>query len=119
MILIALSALMTAAANLLLRSGVRAAGGFGLGTGTLADQVLNLLRQPAFDVGAILYGAAAFTWFAVVGIEDLSVSYPVLVSLVFLLVNAGAVFFFGESISWVKAAGMAVILAGVVIVSRA
>jgi drug/metabolite transporter (DMT)-like permease len=118
LILVIASALLTAGANLLLRAGVRSAGGFGFGPDNLLVQGLSLLKQPAFVVGMILYGLAALVWFAVVGIEDLSVSYPAQVSLVFVLVNAGAMFFFAEQLTARKIIGMLVILAGVFIVAR-
>lgn len=119
MILILAGAFLTAGANLLLRRGVRAGGGFGFAPGSLFQQILNLMQQPAFVIGMILYALAAFVWFAVVGIEDLSISYPAMVSLVFVLVNAGAVIFFGEQLSAQKLIGMLIILTGVVVVARA
>jgi multidrug transporter EmrE-like cation transporter len=118
LILILAGAFLTSGANLLLRHGVRAAGGFGFGPNSLLQQILVLLQQPTFVVGMILYGLAAFVWFAVVGVEDLSISYPAMVGVVFVLVNTGAVFFFGEHISPQKLIGMLVILTGVVIVAR-
>jgi drug/metabolite transporter (DMT)-like permease len=117
--LILASALLTAAANLQMRAGVRGAGGLTLQFHTLAAQFGALARQPLFISGVLLYGLAAVLWFAVIGIEDLSTSYPVLVSAVFILVTGGAAFFFQERITAQKIAGILIILAGIAVVARA
>ena len=54
-----------------------------------------------------------------ISMESLSTCYPLLVSITFVLVTFGSVFFFGEHISLQKLIGMAVILGGIVAVSRA
>jgi drug/metabolite transporter (DMT)-like permease len=41
-----------------------------------------------------------------------------LVSLTFLLVVLGSLFFFGETVSWRKVAGLIVIICGIQLVSR-
>ena len=112
--LILASALLTAAANLLMRVGVRAAGGFALSI----QCFLALASQWMFVSGVLLYGLAAVLWFAVVATEDLSSSYPVLVGAVFVLVTTGAAVFFQERISAQKVIGLVVILAGILLVGR-
>jgi multidrug transporter EmrE-like cation transporter len=47
----------------------------------------------------------------------LSLAYPLLVSLTFSLVTAGAVVFFHESLTVQKMIGLATILVGIVIIS--
>ena len=113
------SALLTAAANLLMRAGVRAAGGFALSIQSFFPQLRALVCQPMFACGIVLYGLAAFLWFAVIAVEDLSASYPMLVSAVFILVTTGAAIFFQERVSAQKIAGLLVILAGILLVGRA
>ena len=112
--LIVISAAMTAAANLLMRVGVRAAGGFTLSTHFL----LAVLGQWKFVTGFVLYGLAAVLWFAIVATEDLTSSYPMLVGVVFVLVTAGAVYFFQERVSSQKIAGLIIILTGILLVGR-
>lgn len=114
LLLVILSALFTVSANLLMRGGVLRAGGFSL---SLAS-ALSLGRQPLFLAGFILYGVAALIWFRVLSVENLSTSYPLLVSLTFILVTLGAVFFFKEPVSTQKLIGIAVIVAGIVLVAR-
>ena len=114
LLLVVLSALFTVSANLLMRGGVLRAGGFSL---SLAS-ALSLCSQPLFLAGFILYGVAALIWFRVLSVANLSTSYPLLVSLTFILVTLGAVFFFKEPVSTQKLVGIAVIVAGIVLVAR-
>ena len=109
---------MTAAANLLLRAGIERAGGFpGRMAGLLAG-ILRLLGQPVFDIGFILYGLAALLWFRVVATEPLSLAYPLLVALAFLVITAGAVLVFHEPMTWHKVLGLTIILVGIFIVGK-
>lgn len=113
-LLVLLSAGLTVAANLLMRSGVDRAGGC---TIALAG-VAGLVRQPRFDIGLTLYAMASLVWFRVLSVEPLSIAYPVLVSSTFLLVTLGAMLFFHESLAWQKIIGLVIILIGIFIVSR-
>lgn len=112
------AATLTMAANLLLRAGIDAAGGFAAaGIGDVPAALLRLFMQPLFSAGFIIYFLAALVWFRVVATEPLTVAYPVLVSLTFILVTLGAVLMFGEAISLRKIAGLAIMLAGIALVS--
>lgn len=119
LLLVILSALSTVAANLLMRTGVTRAGGFGVGSRPIFHQALELGQQPLFVIGVLLYGFAALVWFRVLSTEDLSSSYPLLISLTFVLVTLGAVILFRENLNAQKVVGLAVILTGVVLVARA
>ena len=117
-VLVLVTAAMTMAANLMLRAGIDAAGGFAPGGAfDLLSAVLKLFLQPLFTIGFALYFIASVVWFRVVATEPLSVAYPILVSLTFTLVSAGAVLFFKESVSLQKVVGLAAILAGIAIIS--
>ena len=118
-VLVLLTALLTMGANLMLRAGIDSAGGFSAGGPLeLAQGILSLFLQPVFTAGFITYFLASVVWFRVVATEPLSLAYPVLVSLTFSLVTAGAVVLFQEPITVRKVVGLAVILAGIVIVSH-
>jgi len=114
-ILLALSALLTASANLMLRHGLLEAGGFSFTLGG----ALRLLGQPWFVSGVVAYGLAALVWFRVLSIAEVSGAYPVLVGMTFCLVTVAAVLVFRESLSWPKIVGILLILAGIVTASRA
>ena len=117
--LIALTAITTAVANLLLRAGVLKAGGLSLSLDRFWSDAMALASQPLFVLGFICYGLAAVLWFSALPRADLSVSYPVLVGLTFVLVVSGSVVVFHESLPWDKVLGLVLILAGVVFVARA
>ena len=116
--LVAWSALATAVANLLLRTGVQKAGGLSLNLDRFWSDALGLAAQPLFVIGFICYGVAAVLWFSVLPRADLSVTYPVLVGLTFVLVVSGSVAVFHEDLPWVKVVGLVLILAGVALVAR-
>ena len=117
-VLVFFTACLTMAANLMLRAGIGAAGGFTLGSVTqILRGLVALFMQPLFALGFVIYFLASVVWFRVVATEALSVAYPILVSLTFVLVTAGAAFLFSEPVSLRKLVGLAVIAAGIAIVS--
>jgi multidrug transporter EmrE-like cation transporter len=116
--LVFVAAAMTMGANLMLRAGIDAAGGFSAGTALeLVMAMVRLFLQPWFTTGFIVYFLASVIWFRVVATEPLSLAYPLLVSLTFSLVTAGAVVMFNEPLTLRKVVGLAVILAGILLVS--
>jgi multidrug transporter EmrE-like cation transporter len=117
LMLIVISAFLTVAANLMMRAGVLNAGGVMLSK-PLFRQIIAISSEPLFVGGFIFYGLAALVWFHVLSVENLSTSYPLLVSLTFVFVTLGAMFFFKEHVSWIKMFGIGVCLAGVFIVAR-
>ena len=118
-LLVMLAAFLTVAGNLLMREGVVRAGGLSLALSTLARELGHLARQPLFDLGVLLYGAASLVWFRIVSTENLNSSYPLLVGLTFLFVTLGATLLFREPLSFRKMAGLVLILVGIMLVSSA
>jgi multidrug transporter EmrE-like cation transporter len=118
LLLVGLAVLFTVAANLMLRGGLIRAGGFALSMESFFSDLLALLKEPLFVIGVVFYGLAALVWFRVISTEQLSNAYPLLVSLSFVFITLGAVIFFHESMSWLKTAGLVVILVGIIMVAR-
>jgi multidrug transporter EmrE-like cation transporter len=117
--LVFLVAALQVAGNLLLRAGVVGAGGMSLRLATLLVDLRRLLLNPVFDLGVFLYAAASLVWFGVVSSESLSSSYPLLVSVSFILVTAGAAVLFHEALSVQKVIGIGILLVGILIVATA
>ena len=115
--LVAIAALLTALANLLLRGGVLRYGEFSLSPSRTLGQLGSLATQPMFVLGVVLYGLAAIVWFGVLSVQDLSTSYPVLVGLTFVLVASGSTVLFQETLSWPKILGMVLILGGIFLIA--
>ena len=107
------SAFLTIFANLTLRHAVS--------TSEFDFSVSHFLRlflTPVFILGIVLYFAAMLVWFKVLVTEVLSSCYPVLVGITFFGVTLGAVFFYKEPVSLIKATGILAIILGIIIVAR-
>lgn len=119
LVLIVLAAGMTVVGNLLMRAGVVRAGGISLSLASLGADFAKLASQPLLIGGLALYALASLVWFRVISTESLNTSYPILVSLTFLFVTAGATFFFHEPLSLQKIFGVLLILGGIIAVATA
>lgn len=116
-ILTVLTAATTVAANILLRVGLTKAGGLGVSSRGLIADLISLALEPVFVVGVLLYGAAALLWFHVLSSSTLSVAYVLLISIAFIGMTAMDTVFFGTSLGAMKAAGIGVILCGILLVA--
>jgi multidrug transporter EmrE-like cation transporter len=119
LLLVAIAAILSAGANILLRVGVLRAGGLGASARGYAADLLALLHDPLFMSGAALYALAALVWFRVISTEYLSVAYVVLVASTFILVAAGGRVFLHEPLTLQHTIGLAVILIGIAISAHA
>ena len=119
LLLVLLVALIQVGGNLLLRAGVVRAGGLSLAVKSFTRDMLHLIAEPLFVLGVIFYAVSSILWFAVISTEELNRSYPLLVSLSFILVVAGATFFFQEALSIQKLLGIFVLLLGIILVATA
>jgi len=113
-LLLLLTAVCMAVANLLMKTGIMHAGGFTASVGALR----NLARQPAFVSGFLLSGVAALMWFRILATQKLSTCYPLFVSLTYTLITVAAFYFLHERISVQKVAGLLAIIAGITAVAR-
>ncbi len=116
--LVLMSAGLAVMANLLMRAGVDRAGGFGIDLARVHSSLLGLAMQPMFDLGLALYVLASLVWFRVLSSEPLSVAYPVMTSVTFMLVSVGGAVLFRESLNVCKVTGLIIIVMGIVLVSR-
>jgi multidrug transporter EmrE-like cation transporter len=117
-LLLVISASMSTVANLLLRAGLDRAGGFKPHSLVAAAlEFTKLLMEPFFAAGFVLLFVSALVWFRVITYEPLSTAYPLMIGLIFVMVNVGAVIVFRESMSVGKVIGLAVILLGIAIAS--
>ena len=113
--LVAIAAMNAAISSFLLRHSIDQAGGFSFNGQTFH----TLARSPLFLIGVCLYGLAGLLWFRVLATEQLSIAYPLLVSLTFVLVTCGAILFFGENLTIAKLTGLGLILSGIALVAKA
>ena len=109
---------LNAAAQLLLKLATRPLAHFtDFGLQTLRDSVLTLGSSLPFGVGMMCYGTSVCVWVAALSKAPVSTAYPML-SLGYIVVAAVSVVWMGESLGPAKLLGIALICAGVVLVSR-
>lgn len=86
---------------------------------TFVRDLLRLAVEPIFLLGVLFYGLSSLLWFAVISMEELNRSYPLLVSISFIFVTLGATLFFQESLSMQKLIGIFLLLVGILLVATA
>lgn len=117
MLLVALSSIAcSVAAQFFLKAGMSAGTvKLALADGISLRSLLVVFTNPAIVAGFMLYGIGALIWLKVLSQWDVSKAYP-LVGLGFVLTLAVG-FFGGENITAARMAGVALICAGVWLVS--
>ncbi len=84
---------------------------------TLLDATGILFKSVPFWSGMLCYGLSVCVWVAALSKAPVSTAYPML-SLGYVVVAGVSVFSLGETLSPAKVLGIALICAGVVLVSR-
>ncbi len=109
---------LNAAAQLLLKLATRPLAHFAeFNADILVSSIVILSKSPPFWAGMVCYGASVCVWLAALSKAPVSTAYPML-SLGYVVVAAVSVLWLGESLGFAKASGIALICAGVVLVSR-
>jgi multidrug transporter EmrE-like cation transporter len=109
---------LNAAAQLLLKSATRPLSAFTVFNGdTLLRSAQVLAVSAPFWAGMMCYAASVCVWIAALSRAPVSVAYPML-SLGYVVVAAVSALWLGESLSMPKVLGIALICAGVLLVSR-
>ncbi len=83
----------------------------------LFSSVVHLLTVPLFYVTLLLFLFQFFNWMVVLANADLSYAQPI-TALSYVTVNAASTFLFHEHLSFLRFAGLALILLGVWFISR-
>jgi len=109
---------LNAAAQLLLKAATRPLSAFTVFNGdTLMRSVGVLAISVPFWMGMMCYAASVCVWLAALSKAPVSVAYPML-SLGYVVVAAVSAMWLGEALSLAKVLGIALICAGVLLVSR-
>jgi multidrug transporter EmrE-like cation transporter len=109
---------LNAAAQLLLKVATRPLAHFSdFSVGTLGSSIGILFNSPSFWAGMVCYAASVCVWLAALSKAPVSTAYPML-SLGYVVVAAVSVLWLGESMGPAKVLGIALICAGVILVSR-
>ncbi|MDP9014429.1 MAG: SMR family transporter [Pseudomonadota bacterium] len=117
-VLILTGVALNAAAQLLLKIATRPLAHFSdFGMATLRYSIVSLGTSVPFWAGMLCYGTSVCVWLAALSKAPVSTAYPML-SLGYVAVAAVSVLWLGETLSLAKVLGIALICAGVVLVSR-
>jgi multidrug transporter EmrE-like cation transporter len=109
---------LNAAAQLLLKVATRPLAHFSdFSADTLGNAVVILSRSVPFWTGMLCYGTSVCVWLAALSKAPVSTAYPML-SLGYVAVATVSVLWLGESMGPAKVLGIALICAGVILVSR-
>jgi multidrug transporter EmrE-like cation transporter len=109
---------LNAAAQLLLKVATRPLGRFTtFNADSLGGSVLILFKSVPFWAGMFCYGGSLCVWIAALTKAPVSTAYPML-SLGYVVVAAISVGWLGETMTPAKLLGIALICAGVVLMSR-
>ncbi len=117
LLLLLLGVLLNALAQLGLKSATASTGAIMLERNSLVAAAGTFLATPIFWAALAAYGLSVIVW--VIGLSRVPVSqaYPLL-SLGYVLTALGAWALLGETLSVQRITGIAVIIAGVVLISR-
>ncbi len=112
--LLGIAIVFNSAANILMKAGMQ-----NPPPGTeLVATVRHYVTSVPLIIGLFLFALNVIAWTQALSKLSLSVAYPIMVSLTLLLVTSGAMVFFKESMSWIQWVGYALIICGVVCVTR-
>jgi len=109
---------LNAAAQLLLKVATKPLGHFTVfNADTLNSSILILFKSLPFWTGMLCYAASICVWLAALSKAPVSTAYPML-SLGYVVVAFASVLWLGETLTMPKVFGIALICAGVALVSR-
>ena len=103
--------------QVLLKVGVGRIGGVRFDQGSLFKTLLRIAMEPAIIGGVVLFATSMVMWLGVISTMELSSAHPVL-GLSYVLIALLSRVFLGEAITPNRLAGIALILAGVTLVTK-
>ena len=109
--------LLNAAAQLLLKAGVKDMGIIQLNAGTIFSAGLKLALEPHIIAGLACYAISVVVWILALSRVQVSIAYPML-SLGYVVTAFIAWAFMGEAVNAMRISGIAVIIVGVFLVAR-
>jgi multidrug transporter EmrE-like cation transporter len=109
---------LNAAAQLLLKAATRTSGELVADGGAISwAAAAQLLHAAPLWLGLSCYGVSVFLWLGALSRVPVSVAYPML-SIGYIVNAFAAAYLFGEPLSAVKLLGIALIVAGVLVLAR-
>lgn len=116
-LLLLLTIVLTAVANLLLKHAAVNRQAMGETEGVIAN-LWEMFTTPSLVLGIFCLGLAVIVYAIALRNINLSVAYPVMTTSVMVLVAFFSVLFFGEPVTLVKTVGTVVVISGVILLSQ-
>jgi len=116
LLLILVAVTMSAIAQILFKLGLMSTSP-AVPSPAAASGLLTVLLTPGVLLGLTLYGLGTLVWLTALGRVEVSQAYP-FVGLGFVLTAIFGHFLFGDQISLMRATGIALVIAGIIIISR-
>ena len=114
-ILVLVCVLLNCSAQFLIRKGMMVAGEMSMLN--IAQNIGSLITNVWFWLAMLCYGISVLLWMSILSKVEVSFAYPFL-SIGYVVSAVIGYFFFGESLSAIRIAGIIVICFGVVLISR-
>jgi multidrug transporter EmrE-like cation transporter len=114
-LIMAVSIGLAVAGQLLMKKGMRAFGTFPVSQ--LLTRVIPMFLNPWVFIGFVCFGLSSIFWLVVLSRLPLSLVYP-MVSVAYVVVALLSMVFFRENVTLVRWSGIAVIILGVILISR-
>ncbi len=116
-LLLLLTIVLTAVANLLLKYAAVNRQELGGGRGIIAN-IWEIFTTPSLVLGIFCLGLAVIAYAIALRNINLSVAYPVMTTSVVVLVAIFSAIYFGEPVTLVKAVGTVLVISGVILLSQ-
>lgn len=107
--------LLSTTGELLFKIGMNRIGSFDFSPASIRAVLPKILLNPFIWIGFSGFGLGAVFWLAVLSRVPLSIAYPIL-ALSYFVVVVEAWLFLRERVTWKRLVGVAIIVAGVVVV---
>jgi multidrug transporter EmrE-like cation transporter len=78
----------------------------------------GVIKSPNLLIGIGLYAFSFLLWLKILKENDLSYAFPIASSAVFVLISLFSLYFLHEHVGFMRILGMAIILLGIIVVSR-
>ncbi len=111
-ILLVCAIMFNASANILMKLGAKQMGTVGFGI----DSFKLFITNPFIWTGLFSFGLALMFYTYVLTKMNLSIAYPLMTSLGFLIVVTFSIFYLHETVHWIQIVGMFVVIFGLYLV---
>jgi len=115
--LIFIAVIINVAAQLLLKAGMDKLGYFNISWANVIPVAFKLMGNLFIIGGFSCYIFSAIIWLIVLSRTEVSVAYP-LISIGYILNAIAAYYLFGEALTFMRIAGIVVIMIGVYLIAR-